>query len=139
MATIDQIAGGIETRLKTIAGLNVARYFFGSIIPPMAIVGIPAVTDYHTTMGRGVITLEPTVHLFTGSASDIEGQRALADYANPVGAKSIRAAIEGDKTLGGMAHDCIVREFRPLNLEEYSALQYFGGVFTLQLYARGDA
>jgi len=45
VATIDQIAGGIETRLKTIAGLNVARYFFGSIIPPMAIVGIPAVTD----------------------------------------------------------------------------------------------
>jgi len=90
-------------------------------------------------MGRGVITLEPTVHIFTGSASDVEGQRALADYANPVGAKSIRAAIEGDKTLGGMAHDCIVREFRPLNLEEYSALQYFGGVFTLQLYARGDA
>src|SRR5690606_39570720 len=67
------------------------------LIPPMAIVGIPAVTDYHSTMGRGVITLEPTVHLFTGSASDIEGQRALADYANPVGAKSIRAAIEGDK------------------------------------------
>lgn len=139
MATIDQIVGGIETRLKTVTGLNVARYFFGSITPPMAIVGVPPVTDYHSTMGRGVITLEPTVHIFTGSASDVEGQRALADYVNPVGAKSIRAAIEGDKTLGGFALDCIVREFRPLNLEEYSALQYFGGVFTLQLYARGNA
>lgn len=139
MATLDQIVRGLETRLKTIDGLNVARYFTGQVVPPVAIIGVPPVTEYHASMGRGTMALEPTIHVFTGSAIDLEGQRALSEYANPVGDKSIRAAIEADKTLGGMAQDCIVREFRPLNLEEYSALNYFGGVFTLQLYARGNA
>jgi hypothetical protein len=139
MSTLDQIAGGIETRLKTIAGLNVAKYFPGQIVAPVAIVGVPPVTDYHASMGRGTMSLEPTIHIFTGSAIDLEGQRMLSEYANPVGSKSIRAAVEGDKTLGGLVQDCIVREFRPLNLEEYSALNYYGGVFTLQLYARGNS
>lgn len=139
MSTIDQIAGGIETRLRTISGLNVARYFTGQIVPPVAIVGVPPVSDYHASMGRGIIALEPTVHVFTGSAIDLEGQRTLSAYADPVGSSSIRAAIEADKTLGGLVQDCIVREFRPLNLEEYSALNYYGGVFTLQLYARGNS
>lgn len=138
MATLDQITGGLVTRLKTISGLNVAQFFIGQIVPPVAIVGVPPVTDYHASMGRGTISLEPTIHIFTSSAIDLEGQRALASYADPTGSKSIRAAIEADKTLGGTVQDCIVREFRPLNLEEYSALNYYGGVFTLQLYARGN-
>jgi hypothetical protein len=137
MATIDEIAAGIETRLKTIDGLNVSRYFTGSITPSQAIVGVPAVTEYHSTMARGLMTLESLVHVFTGSASDLEGQRQLAAFVNPSGASSVLAAIEGDRKLNGVVHDVTVREFRPLNIEEYSAFQYYGGVFTLQIYARG--
>lgn len=139
MTTLDQIVGGIETRLKTVAGLNTARYFTGQIVPPVAIVGVPPITNYHASMGRGTIELEPTVHIFTASSVDLEGQRLLTEFADPTGSSSIRAAIEADKTLGGLVQDCIVREFRPLNLEEFSALSYYGGVFTLQLYARGTA
>jgi hypothetical protein len=137
MSTLDQIAAGIETRLKTITGLNVARYFTGSITPPQAIVGIPAIPEYYSTMAKRIMTLEGQVHIFTGSAVDIEGQRALAKYANPSGTYSVKAAFEADRKLGGAVEDCLVKEFRPLNLEEYSAFQYYGGVFTLQIYARG--
>lgn len=137
MATIDQISGAIETRLKTIVGLNVARYFTGSIVPPQAIVGIPAIPEYYSTMAKRIMTLEGQVHIFTGSAVDLEGQRALAAFANPSGSSSVKAAFEADRKLGGVVEDAIVKEFRPLNLEEYSTFQYYGGVFTLQIYARG--
>lgn len=138
MATLDQIVDGIADRLGTIAGLNVVRYFPGAITPPVAVVGIPTITEYHSSMGRALMALEAPVHVFTGSQVDVEGQRKLAGFANPTGALSFKAAIEADRKLNNRVEDCIVREFRPLNLEEYSALNYFGGVFTLQIYARGS-
>lgn len=138
MADLDQIVGGVAARLETIPGLNVAQYFRGSITPPMAVVGVPSVTEYHAAMGRSSLyQVDVSVHLFTSSATDEEGQRALARFAAPTGASSVREAVEADRKLGDLVQDCIVREFRPLNLEEYAALQYFGGVFTLQIVAKG--
>lgn len=138
MATIDDIVNGVAARLSTIPGLNVTAYFRGSFTPPVAVVGVPAIPEYHTAMGRSsFFQVEPQIHLFTSAATDEAGQRDLAKYANPSGSYSVKAAVETDRSLGGVVHDCIVREFRPLNLEEYSALNYFGGIFTLQVTAKG--
>lgn len=136
MATLDQIVEGIADALDVIPGLNISRYFPGQIVPPIAVVGIPTVVAYHASMGKRLFEVEAPVHVFTGAAVDISGQRKLAGFADPGGAGSVIAAIEANRTLGGVVEDAIVKEFRPLNLEEYSALNYFGGVFTLQIYAR---
>jgi hypothetical protein len=134
---LNDLVNGLAVQLEAVPGLSVDRYFSGQIVPPKAIVGVPAVPDYWTS-GRGATyTAEVSVYLFVASAMSIEAQAQLAEYADPAGARSIPAAIHADKTLGGLAADSIVREFRPLNLDEYGAFQYYGGVFTIQIFARG--
>jgi hypothetical protein len=136
--TIEQIMDGIETRLATISGLRVSDVSPGQINPPCAIVGVPAITSYHATFGSGRMTLDDiTVTVLVSAAVDRVGQKKLAGYANPTGSTSIKAAVEGDKTLGGVVDDCIVVSFRPLGLDEVGVIGYFGGIFQLRAIAIG--
>ncbi|MEU8055710.1 hypothetical protein [Microbispora bryophytorum] len=135
--SIIEILEGIESRLATIPGLRTSEIVPDQVNPPIAVVGVPPISNYHATMGRGKFALEPTVTVIVSSAMDRSGQRALAEYANPTGDKSIVAAIEGDKTLGGVVDDCIVVSFDPLGLESVGAVDYYGGLFTLRVVASG--
>jgi hypothetical protein len=139
--TIEQIMDGVEARLATIATLRVS-----DVVPDAAnvtgnasaaVVGVPPIPSYHTTMGRARISVEPTVTVFTSAQFDRIGQKRLAGFANPTGGLSVVAAVEADKTLGGIVDDCIVVDFRPLGLEEYTAYGLYGGVFTLRVQATG--
>lgn len=136
-ATIVQIMQGIEGRLSTIDGLRVAAISPDQINPPQAVVGVPVIDSYHQTMGRGRIHLAPTVTVLVSAGLDRVGQQRLAGYANPTGGQSIVAAVEADKTLGGVVEDCIVVSFRPLGLEEVGLVGYYGGVFDLRVIATG--
>lgn len=136
--TIEAVMAGIEDRLDTIDGLRVSDISADQINPPQAIVGVPPIPQYHASMSRGIFRLEPTVTVFTSAALDRTGQRALAGYANPTGATSVIAAIEGDKTLGGVVDDCIVVSFEPLGLQEVGLIGYYGGRFQLRVVAEGD-
>lgn len=139
--TIEQVMDGIEARLATISGLRVSDVVPDSVNvtgnAAAAIVGVPPIPSYHVTMGRGRFSLEPTVTVLTSAEYSRIGQKKLAGYANPTGATSIVAAVEGDKTLGGVVDDCIVVDFRPLGIEEAAQIGYFGGVFTLRVQASG--
>ncbi len=136
-ATIAQIMAGIETRLATITGLRVDDVEPYQASPPFAFVGVPAIPEYHSTMKLGRFTIRPTVTVGVSKVSDRAGQVALAGYANPTGSTSILAAIEGDRTLGGVVEDCIVVDFQPDNEITLGETTYFGGVFTLQVIASG--
>lgn len=135
--TIAQVMQAVETRLATITGLRVNDIKPDQINPPQAIVGVPPIPRYHQSMGMGKFQINLTVTVLVSASLDRIGQLALAGYANPTGAQSIRAAIEGDKTLGGVVDDCIVVSFDPLGLEEVGIVGYYGGVFTLQTIASG--
>lgn len=136
--TINNIMAGIENRLATISGLRTSDIVADQINPPQAIVGIPTISNYHMTMRRGTFDINPTVTVLVSASLSTTGQRALAEYANPTGGKSIIAAIEGDKTLGGAVDDTILTEFRPLGLDEVGVVGYYGGVFTLRVLASGQ-
>lgn len=136
--TIEQIMDGLEVRLATISGLRVSDVSPGQINPPCAVIGVPAVTNYHATFGSARMTLDDlSVTVLVSAAYDRAGQKKLAGYANPTGATSVKAAVEADKTLGGTVDDCVVLSFRPLGLEEVGVIGYFGGVFQLRAIAIG--
>ena len=135
--TILEIMQGIETRLKTIDGLRTSWYVADQINPPQAVVGCPPIENYRQAMGRGSFELRPEVYILVSAAIDRVGQALLAGFANPTGATSIPAAIEGDRTLGGKAQDCVVDSFRPLGAEEAGFIGYYGGVFSLRVIASG--
>lgn len=136
--TIAEVMAGIETRLNTISGLRVTDYAADQINPPAAMVTVPPITSYHATMKSGRMMLEPSVLVFVSGALDRVGQLLLAEYANPTGAKSIKAAIEADPTLGGKVDDCKVMSFRPMSMQEVGMIHYYGGVFELKAVADGS-
>lgn len=132
MATIRDVLLGIETRLQTIDGLRVTEYVPGQVNPPQAFPGVPPIERYHQTMGRR-LDIAPTVTVLVSAAVDRVGQLLLADFADLEGPKSVAAAIEADRSLGGVVGDCSVTSFQPLGLEEVGVLGYYGGVWTLRV------
>ncbi|MBT2213462.1 hypothetical protein [Actinomadura sp. NEAU-AAG7] len=108
------------------------------ITPPVAIVGVPPIESYHATMARGRATYDTTIYILVSAALDRTGQEALASYADPTGPRSVISAIYGDRTLGGVAEDCLVRSFRPLGVEEVGQIGYYGGSFELRIITAGS-
>jgi hypothetical protein len=139
MTTILQVMEGIETRLATVTGLVfVSEIRPGQIVTPAGVVGVPPIDNYHLSMRNGTMDLTVPVLVLTSAASDYVGERALAAYANPSGSSSIKAAIETDRTLGGVVDDCYVQSFAPLGIDEVNTIGYWGGRFTLYVAAGGS-
>ncbi|MEO5875518.1 MAG: hypothetical protein ABIS86_17010 [Streptosporangiaceae bacterium] len=135
--TILQVMKGLETRLKTIEGLRTSYFVADQINPPHAVIGVPPVENYRASFGRGQFIIKPQVFILVSAALDWVGQTALAGYADVSGPLSIPAAIEADRTLGGVVDECVVDSFRPLGAEEVGVINYFGGVFDLRVIASG--
>jgi hypothetical protein len=133
MASLEAIMQGIEARLATIPGLRVSDTVPGAVNPPQAVVGVPPVDSYVTSLGGVRPTLAPTVTVLVSAAMDRTGQLALAAYADPSGPLSVPAAIAADPTLGGVVGGCQVTRFDPLGVEEVGLVGYFGGRFTLRV------
>ena len=136
--TILAVMQGLETRLKTISGLRADYFAADQINPPHAVIGVPAIESYRATMTRGRFQLQPQIFVFVSAALDRVGQSRLAGFANATGATSIPAAIEADRTLGGIVDDCVVDSFRPLGMEEVGLIGYYGGVFETRVIAPGS-
>jgi len=106
-ATASQVLTGLKNRLATISGLRTFSFQPATINPP---IGFPVITQvrYHGAMGGGMVIYECTVYLIVGRYTDDRANADLDDYIAYSGAKSIRAALEGDQTLGGVAQNVVV-------------------------------
>lgn len=136
--TVLQVMNGIKTRLATITGLATSGHTPSQINGPTAIVGVPAIPNYHVSMARGQMDLDFDVVVLVSAVLDQVGQEKLAGYADPTGTTSVAAAVEGDRTLGGIVDYAFVSAFRPLGLEEVGLLSYYGGVFTVTVGTSGS-
>jgi len=99
-ATVSQVAAGLATRLATISGLRTSAYQPDQLNPPQ---GFPVLTDveYHRAMGGGDVVMRFDVVVIVGRYVDRLAHDRLDAYLSYSGASSLRAALEGDKTLGG--------------------------------------
>lgn len=137
MATVTQIVDGVETRLKTILGLNVTDYVPEQVNPPQAFVDVPGIPDYRKSFSpTGLRTIDLTVTILV-SAAYVGHQKLLLPYIDKTGSQSVYAAIEADKTLGLTNVECLVRSYQRLGLQEVGLIGYYGGVFTLTCIATG--
>lgn len=133
-----QVMQALEAAVDTIPGLRVSDFVPGAVSPPIAIVGVPPIPEYRLTMRRGRWRLEPTITVLVSAALDRVGQRKLAGFAAPTGELSIAAAIERDRTLGGLVEETVVTSFRPLGWDEVGIIGYFGGVWDTYVVAKGQ-
>lgn len=95
-----QVRDGLKTRLQTISGLRVHDTIPENPQPPAAIVGqLDLNFDIDNARGLDLATIE--IYVLVQRMDVRSGQDKLDAYLAGSGAGSIKAAIEGDKTLGG--------------------------------------
>lgn len=144
MAAISALRDGLETRLATISGLRAHDTAPGQVNPPAAVISPggdganePAIS-FDSTMARGSDDYLFLVTLLVQFADDSSAQDKLDGYLQGSGALSVKAAIEGDPSLGGVAHFVHVREVREYGEIEYNGVRYLGAVFVVEVTADGE-
>ena len=95
-----QVRDALKTRLQTISGLRVYEIIPEPVTPPCAIVGQLDFT-FDIDNARGLDQANVDIYVIVQRFSERAGQDKLDGYLAGTGATSIKAAIEGDRTLGG--------------------------------------
>jgi hypothetical protein len=106
-ATVTQVAGALKTSLQSISGLRVFSYQPEQLNPPVAFPVLSQV-DYHRAFKGGNVIMQWQIHVTVGRYTDSRAHALLDDFLSYDGAKSIRAALEADKTLGGLVQSLVL-------------------------------
>jgi hypothetical protein len=96
---VSNVRDGLKTRLATISGLRVWDVIPDQVTPPGAVVGQLDFT-FDIDNARGLDIANVDVYVIVQRFDARSGQNKLDEYLGS-GAKSIKTAIEGDRTLGG--------------------------------------
>jgi hypothetical protein len=94
------VRDALKTRLQTITGLRAYDIIPPRITPPCAVVG-QLDFNFDSAMARGMDEATVEIDVIVQRFSERAGQDKLDAYLAGSGAGSIKAAIEGDRTLGG--------------------------------------
>ena len=132
---ITDIRDGIEANLETISGLRGYSEIPDNPSIPAAVISLNSV-DYHQAFKNGLIELNFTITVIVGRFNSRSAQHNLNEYADNSGDRSIKAAIESDRTLGGAAFDCIVQTMSGIsNIDLNDGNNYLATEFSVVAYA----
>ena len=117
MSVLADIRAGLRDNIKAnISDWQVSPYRLASPVPP-GIMIVRGEIRPHMTMQSGLTEYHMRVLAFVADASDARMTQIHLDaLLDPSGPDSMIAAIESDKTLGGVADDLIVQ--RPIPEEQ---------------------
>ena len=137
MADFSAIRAGIKTRLDTISGLRNYTNVPEQLQFPATFV-VPRTWEYHQAMGSpgyGRVEFEVTILAAPLNRSSYSrAQDALDTYLDDTGASSIKAAIEGDLTLGGTVTTLIVQRVRDYGAVEFADVTYVGAIVDVEVW-----
>lgn len=131
--SIADIRDGIVSNLATISGLRTSVDIPDNPSPPIAFVGLESV-QYDQSFQRGLTEYNFTVTVLVGRVSERSAQRKLDEYISN-GARSIKLAIEADKTLGGASYDVRVSELRNVGTVSLEQVIYLAADFAVTVFA----
>jgi hypothetical protein len=122
-ATASQVLNGLKDRLATISGLRTFSFQPPQLNPPVA---FPVITqvNYHRAMRGGLVVYDCVVYVIVGRYTDDRANADLDGYLAFSGAKSIRAALEGDETLGGVAQSLTVNSSTDISSVQQSDAEF---------------
>lgn len=107
-ASLADIRQGLAANLAVLDGIQVSAYVLGN--PSLPTIWVrPSPSDgfeYHRAFANGLESWTMLVQAYFASGiSDIGAQKNLDALLESTGATSVKAAIEADKTLGGVIKD----------------------------------
>jgi hypothetical protein len=136
MTALTDLRTGLANRLATISGLRSSAYIPDNPQPPVAVV-MPGRIQYDTAFGRGSDEYQFTIMLIVGRVADRASQTTLDGYCESSGSRSVKAAIEGDRSLGGKALDCRVTEMANQGSLAIGDVTYHTAEFNVSVIAAG--
>ena len=131
--SIADIRDGLATNIATISGLRVAAEIPDNPSPPIAVISLNNVS-YDLDFNRGTTLYNFTVTLIVGRVAERDAQRKLDAYAGN-GERSIKTAVQSDRTLGGAAYDVRLSEMSSLGGVTIGESTYLAAAFLIQVYA----
>ena len=134
VTTVSQIKAGLAANLATVSGLRAYSYQPDNVNTPFAWPLLESI-QYNGAMGGGLITHQFTVSVVVGRSAERTAQTLLDGYLSYKGATSIRAAIESDRTLGGVVQDLIVESADNISTLEANDATYLAIDFVVTVYA----
>lgn len=104
------VVGGLRSALRdnlkdNVLGVNVYPYYHPNPSPPLIHIWPSGEVNYHGAMQRGKVDYTFTVQVMVDWTEDGGSQSLLDTFYDPSGERSIVAAIESDRTLGGLAEE----------------------------------
>ena len=130
---IAEIRAGLAANIATISGLRVAAEVPDNPSPPIAIIGLNSIT-YDLDFNRGMTVYNFTVTLVVGRVAERDAQRKLDAYAGN-GERSIKTAVQSDRTLGGSAFDVRLSEMSTLGAYNLGETVYLAAEFAVQVFS----
>lgn len=133
-ATVVQVLDGLVTRLRTIDGLRAYDRPADIVAPPTAYVLLENV-DYQNAFALGDPQMTFTITAVVARTSDRAAYERLSEYLAPTGARSIRAAVESDRTLGGVCQTLIVQRADNVRMVSQGDADYLAVDISLLVHA----
>jgi len=131
---LSDLKQGLADRLATVPRLRVAPQIPEQVNPPVAVVS-RAQVNYHRDMAGGTTEWTMQVQLIAGRMAERQSQRTIDAWLSWDGPKSVRAAIEADGTLGGVALDTVVTDADALTTFQIGDSEYIGVTMNVTVWA----
>lgn len=131
--SVSDIRNAIASNLSSISGLRTSGDIPDNPSPPIAFVQLDSVL-YDQAFQNGLRRFDFGVTVLVGRVSERAAQRKLDAYISG-GSSSIKAAIESDRTLGGLVADCVVTEMRNIGTVSLDQVIYLAADFAVTVFA----
>lgn len=103
------IRTALASAVSSISGLRTSAYIPDNVNPPLAVV-MPERIEYDLNARRGADSYTFSIMIIVSRSDERVAQRELDAYL--IGDRAIKAAVEADRTLGGVVNTCRVTEMR---------------------------
>jgi len=101
MIKISKVRDAIGKNIESISGIRIYDQIPDVVVPPCAVVGQLDFT-FDVNNARGLDQASVDVYVIVQRISERAGQDKLDELLGGTGNKSIKTAIESDRTLGGL-------------------------------------
>jgi hypothetical protein len=134
MADLTAIRAGLKANLETIPNLRASANIPDMPNPPQAIVALNRI-GYDVANAKGAAQYDFVVTVIVGRQSERTAQTSLDEYISTTHARSIKNAIQSDRTLAGSAYDVRAIEMTGLNVVSIGEVNYLSADFSVTVYS----
>ena len=131
---VGAIRDAVASNLSSITGLRTSGDVPDNPNPPIAVVFLDQV-DYDEAFRGGMTTFMLKVMVLVSRADDRTAQRKLNQYISPDGDRSIKKAVESDRSLGGLVQTLRLTAMTSLGSTMVSEQEYMAVEFSVAVYA----